>query len=118
MHRLNKDVDVSFLLNREVIQLCIGLYQAILRFDGGVEISLECEFRLVPDPGLAAKKDAAQSRYLNLASLLGCRVSQIENPGNGSIWMFFSDRSTLEIVDSNRDRESFQITHESRVIVV
>jgi hypothetical protein len=118
MYGLNKDVDVSFLLNRELIQLCIGLYQAILRFDDAVDITLDCEFHLNPGLEVGTAKDPARMRFLDLASLLGSPVSEVRNPGDGTLCLQFSNGSTLEIVDSNPNHESFTITTRNQLIVV
>src|SRR5207237_8419413 len=46
MYGLPSNTDLSFLVGRQLAQLCLGQYQAQLRFDGDVTISLEGEFSL------------------------------------------------------------------------
>jgi hypothetical protein len=47
MYGLDTDVDLSFLRNREVIQVAVGLHQIVFAFDGEINVSVEgkCELR-------------------------------------------------------------------------
>jgi hypothetical protein len=120
MHGLKKDIDLNFLNGRELIQLCIGLYQTIFKFDEDVAISVEGEFRYFdgqdewtwrPEPGsslLAARTVA----------LLGATIESLASEENGMLALTFSNRSRLTIVDSSKDYESYDITRPGQTIVV
>ena len=45
MYGLKNDIELSFLNNRELIQVAIGLYHVSFGFDEDVAISVEAEFR-------------------------------------------------------------------------
>lgn len=45
MYGLKKEIDLSFLTGRELIQVAIGRYHVSFRFDEDVAISVEAEFR-------------------------------------------------------------------------
>jgi hypothetical protein len=45
MYGLKKEMDLSFLNGRELIQIAVGLYHISFRFDEDVAISVEGEFR-------------------------------------------------------------------------
>lgn len=110
MHGLAKEKDLSFLLERELLQVCVGVYQVILKFEGGIEISLECDYQVVPD--------LSSSPAASLLNLLGSRITNVEKSGNGGVVLGFSDRGTIRIHDSNKDYESYQIvTPEQQIIV-
>ncbi len=44
MYGLRKDIDLTFLIDREVIQVAIGVYQVQFHFDQDVCISFLCSF--------------------------------------------------------------------------
>jgi hypothetical protein len=120
MHGLKKDIDLSFLNGRELIQLGIGLYQTIFKFDEDVAISVEGEFRYFdgqdewiwrPEPGsslLAART----------AVLLGATIESFESDANGTLALTFSNRRRLTIMDSSKEYESYDITRPGQTIVV
>lgn len=75
MYGLKKEIDLSFLTGRELIQLAIGVYQVQFGFDEDVRIS-ESEFRYFdgqaewiwrPEPG-SSSIAAVRSRCLGLQS--------------------------------------------------
>ncbi len=120
MYGLKKDVDLGFLNGRELIQVCIGLYQTIFKFDDEVAISVEREFRYFdgqdewtwrPEPGsslLAARTVA----------LLGASIESFEGDADGTLALTFSNGRRLTIVDSSKEYESYDITRAGQTIVV
>jgi hypothetical protein len=44
MYGLKKEIDLSFLTGRELIQVAIGLHQVRFGFDDDVAVSVEAEF--------------------------------------------------------------------------
>jgi hypothetical protein len=51
MYGLDKDMDLSFFSEKELLQVCVGEYQIIIRFDGDITLSLECTFEHVTKHG-------------------------------------------------------------------
>jgi hypothetical protein len=51
MNGLPKDLDLSFLLGQEAIQVCFGLHEKLLHLDGETSITLECEFSIASSIG-------------------------------------------------------------------
>jgi hypothetical protein len=120
MYGLKKDVNLSFLNGREVIQIAIGVYQTILRFDEDVTISVDGGFshfdgqsESVWMPGLDAVQVAAQT-----ATLLGSTVESFASHENGTLVLKFSNGHGLTIRDSSREYESYQISRPGETIVV
>lgn len=120
MYGLKKDVDLSFLTGRELIQVAVGVYQTVFRFDEDVAISVEGEFRYFdgqaewtwrPEPGcsLIAARTVA---------LLGATVESFETNANGTLALTFSNGYRLTLADSSRKYESYQITRPGETIVV
>src|SRR6266704_2806431 len=120
MYGLKKEIDLSFLNGRELIQVAIGLYPTSFRFDEDVAISVEAEFSYFngqaewiwkPEPGAA--QIAART-----VSLLGATIQTFEGQGNGTLSLVFSNGQRLTILDSSKEYESYDITRPGQTIVV
>lgn len=120
MYGLTKDVDLSFLNGREVIQVAIGVYQIIFAFDEDVRISIYFQFSYFdgrsestwqPEPGFA--QIAART-----VALLGATVQTFEGQEDGTLTLMFSNGHRLTIPDSSKEYESYDITLPGRTIVV
>src|SRR5271154_6083289 len=120
MHGLKKDIDLSFLNGRELIQLGIGLYQTIFKFDEDVAISVEGEFRYFdgqdewiwrPEPG------SSQVAARTLA-LLAATITKIESNEDGTLALTFTNGHRLTMLDSSKEYESYDITRPGQTIVV
>ena len=120
MHGLKKAIDLSFLNGRELIQVAVGLYHTIFKFEEDVAISVEGEFRYFdgqtewlwrPEPGssLIAARTVA---------LLGATIESFESNADGTLALTFSNGQRLTLADSSREYESYQITRPGETIVV
>jgi hypothetical protein len=110
MYGLNKNTDLSFLIQRQLEQVAIGLHQVQLNFDQDVSISLECQFDHISNgESLITSKNLPHSAS-SLLQLIGSKICEVENPGNGNIENIFSDQSIVKIFDNNESYESYQIS--------
>ncbi|SRR5882724_5752541 len=118
MYGLDPDIDLSFLKNREVIQVAVGLYQIVFAFDGEITVSVEgrCERRSssfstvwIPDPF----GDAA-----GMLSLLGQTVVEVQRHGRDVLELIFASGDHLLVFDDCKEYESYQITRPGETIVV
>jgi hypothetical protein len=120
VYGLRKDIDLSFLNAREVIQVAIGVYQIQFGFDEDVIISVEGQFNYFdgqeesiwkPEPG------AAQIAARTVA-LLGATIQSFEGHEDGTLTLTFSNGQRLTILDSSKQYESYDITRPGETIVV
>lgn len=119
MYGIDKAVNFKFLIGKELLQLCIGLYQLILNFTDQLVISAECVFRLeYPDGSVIEISCDSPEHTGHLACLLGRTIETIQTEVNGELNLVFSDGFQLSIIDSNEDEESFTITMGDHEIVV
>jgi len=119
MYGLNKDTDLSFLSEKELHQVCVGEVQIILKFDGDIELSLECTFEHVPKHGQVFLGDSSKPiSSSSLMTLLGSSIKRVDNIGEGGIELFFSNGDKVRIYDSNNSTESYQITFPKDMIIV
>jgi hypothetical protein len=120
MYGLNKDINLSFLNRREVLQVAIGVYQIIFGLDEEVKISVQAQFTYFdgktesvwkPEPGSA--QIAART-----VALLGTTIEKFESHENGTLALMFSNGHRLTVLDSSREYESYDITRPGQTIVV
>lgn len=117
MYGLPKGADLQFLIGKELVQVCVGMYQVILRFYEELTISLECECEVIPAlPGRVPA--TSQAAVTSLISLIGTKITTANSIGNGDLAAGFSDGTTLLICDSNGNTESYQIIDEVHEIIV
>ena len=108
MFGLPPQTDLTFLGNSELLQVCIGLHQVIMRFDKEITISLECEYWV----------NGIVQDQMGVVGVLGHRITAVVQGEGGQITARFSSGSLLEFRDSNSCYESYQITAPGRHIVV
>ena len=120
MYGLKAEIDLSFLVGRELIQVAIGVYQVQFGFDEDVRISVESEFRYFdgraewiwrPEPGssfIAARAVA----------LLGATIETFRSNTDGTLILAFSNEHRLTILDSSKEYESYDITRPGQTIIV
>jgi len=118
MYGLPTNMDLSFLLGKELIQVCIGTFQSILRCGGGACSSLECEYRVFRMSGDGDGTSAPCSSADGLTAILGRKIVGVTNNGGGELAITFSNDSVLVIYDTNTEYESYQISDRTCTIVV
>jgi Family of unknown function (DUF6188) len=120
MYGLRGDVDLSFLTGREVIQICVGVYQVQFGFDEDVRISVQGQFNYFdgdadwiwrPEPG--ASEVAART-----VTLLGSTIESFHGHEDGTLKLTFSTGQRLTILDNSKEYESYDITRPGHTIVV
>lgn len=117
MYGLDKATDLTFLVGKGLVQICVGLFQLILNFDDGVSISIEGEVEHIP-VAKPPQSGSLQRVGCCLGDLLGKKIRGFEINDGGMLELTFSDGNTLRLYDSNPDAESYQITGPARNIVV
>jgi uncharacterized protein DUF6188 len=120
MYGLSKDIALTFLRDREVEQIAIGVYQIQFGFDEDIRISVyftfsyfdgQTESTWQPEPGFA--QIAART-----VALLGATIETFEAQENGTLTLRFSNGHRLTIPDSSKEHESYDITRPGETIVV
>lgn len=120
MYGLKKEIDLSFLTGRELIQVAIGVYQVQFSFDGDVRISVESEFRYFdgqaeciwrPEPG-------SSSIAARAVALLGATIESFGSNTDGTLTLAFSNQHRITILDSSKEYESYDITRPGQTIIV
>ena len=118
MYGLARDIDVTFLNERQLQQVSIGRFQVIFSFDEEVSISVEGHFRYVSDSETRDWRPGANHAVCGALALLGVQVVKTTASTLGSIELLFSNGDRLLITDANKDTESYQICGKGHTIVV
>ena len=118
MFGLDADVDIDFLIEKELIQVCYGQYEIILNFFLDVSISVEGKVCISEDNFKNSFNCNDPKLVVWLHDMIGDKISATENKGYGNITLIFSSGKSLMIMDSFTDGESYSITSDKIQIIV
>ena len=112
MYGVPQASDLSFLLQKELQQVCIGQHEIILHFCPDTSITLQCDYDVVSNHG-----SGPDEKVKLLVGLLGDRIVKVETEGRKTIVLHFSGKRLL-IHDNDANYESFVIVDPQHHIVV
>jgi len=120
MYGLKKEIDLSFLVGRELIQLAIGLYQVQFHFDEDVTVSVEAEFCYFDsqDKWNWRQDPISPQVAARTVAILGATITGFESNENGTLALMFSNGHSLTILDPVKQYESYSITRPGQTIIV
>jgi hypothetical protein len=120
MYGLKKEIDLSFLTGRELIQVAIGSFQVQFHFDEDVTVSVEAEFCYFDghDEWIWQQEPSSPQIAARTLDMLGARVTSFETNENGTLALTFSNGHCLTIRDSFKEYESYDITRPGQTIIV
>ena len=118
MYGLPPEIDVSFLVHREVEQVCIGLHQVQIHFDDNVSISIEGRFKYTDRTGRVFEWQDRPSQAAGVVDSLGLVVSAVTPEPDGTLTLAFSAGANLTIFDDDKQYEAYQISKPGTTIVV
>ncbi|MEM1061239.1 MAG: DUF6188 family protein [Planctomycetota bacterium] len=118
MYGLSKDVDLSFLLDKDLIQVCFGLHDLMLHFDGGVEIALTSEVSCNVNGECSQRTADFQNVTKPLLALIGKTTVKVVGKADGTLSILFKDDNSVTIYDNSDRYESYTIKGGGGVIVV
>ena len=120
MYGLAPSTNLDFLIGVELEQVAFSLYQLILRFSEETSISIEGTCRVLSKDGktLLEWHSNQLSDLSEMGRLWGHQITHCSIPGDGSVLIHFDHGVCLEVLDSKKDFESYQITKGSDHIIV
>ncbi len=107
-----KNINLDMLGNIELVQICIGLTQLILRFEDSTEILIESSVSLTKNNGEIIVTDELPFAGSAIADLVGLKIQDIKaevDRGMGQVSIQFENGETFIMYDSNQTSESFSI---------
>ena len=118
MHRLPPDIDLTFLREKPLFQVCIGQNEMILNFDESVSITVTSRIGIT---GRLEKFDTYED-FTKAApavlALLHDVVTAAEGDTDGTLTLTFRSGIKLEFFDTTERYESYLVKHGDKVIVV
>jgi hypothetical protein len=125
VYGLSADLDLSFLVGREVIQVCLGSSQVQLHFSAldvmrgdYVEIFVESELTHISSSGVESSYVILTASAPMLTALLGATVNGASREAPGTLCLQFETGDRLKIHDNSEHYESYQIKQGNKLIVV
>lgn len=109
MYDLDKNTDTTPLIGKVLIQICVGLYQLIMNFDNDLTISVESQLIYRYD-GNEVIIDSYPEKCHCLMTLIGKKIQNAAIRDKQSLVLVFNGKEELEVIDSNEEFESFQVT--------
>jgi len=118
MYGVPADLDLTFLKDAELTQICLGQYQVQLHFHPIGSISVEGRWELFNSTGLLIDQSHEGNRQgdesnrrlpYQLHLLLGQRVTGFEVSAPDWFAISFAGGESLRVHDDSRDYESFSI---------
>lgn len=117
MYKLPPDMSFSFLAERTLIQVCIGMHELILHFDNDISITVCSSIGLVGQSGQITEYVDFRQAAMPLCSLIGESITSAQNAGNGVLALQFN-RKSLNLYDDSDTYESYIIDNAGQCIVV
>jgi hypothetical protein len=118
MYGLPRDVDLQFLTGRELIQVAIGKWQIQFNFERDASIAVESRIR-IQIYGQKAEWRSGETAGIELAlCLVGSTVTQVRAQHDGTLILRFGEGKELQVLDSNENLESYQITTPTGSLIV
>ena len=118
MIHLESEKDFEFLKYKDLVQVCVGLNQVILRFDDDIVISIETPLTLQNEAGSKITYESNKDIGKELMSLLGERIVNVSVVRPRILRLAFNTGTVVDLIEDEEPYESFHIKSKGRVIVV
>lgn len=118
MYGLRKDINLRFFEGRTLLQVCFGLHDLILNFDGDVSVTVTSSVGCVTSGGSIQRCDDFRQVAPTLVALLNQSVRSAEGDEAGTLTIRFDGGGMLSIYDDSEEYESYTIKNGTRLIVV
>ena len=111
MYGVPQGLDLTFLHDRELVQVCLGLYQVQFLFDPDGALAVEGKWELRGADGSELDRGGPTPRTApyQLHRLLGQRITGTDIKPPDWIALRFENGEELRIYDSSKQYESFTI---------
>lgn len=118
MYGLPADTDLSFFLGASLLQVCVGENEVIANLYSDISVMIASTVRVTRDDGKAEIFDDARAIGPALLPLLGREIQQATGTPDGTLRLTWDDGTTVEILDSYKEFESYTVRNGEDLIVV
>jgi len=117
MYGLSSDQDLTFIVDRELVQVCVGRHDVILNLDGA-SIAIQTDVTFCESPSKEVHYEEITQMIPRLLDLLSAKILRASAVPPGTLQLEWSSGVTLKVHDSSKEYESYQIRGGDRLIVV
>lgn len=118
MYGLKTDVDLSFLKNRTLDRICMGVFQLKLDLEPGVVLDVQGAVKFMDSVGNESRFDYAVGAVALMHSLITQAVMTVRWKEDGTLCLEFENGERLTLLDERKMYEAYQIYYGDQVIVV
>ncbi|WP_449421749.1 DUF6188 family protein [Rhodanobacter lindaniclasticus] len=118
MYGLKKNVDLSFLLDSVVEQICVSNSGLIINFDKPIRITILSTFTLSSSKETPSSLTSYAQDSVVLFPLIGEKIHSASATNDGNLEVIFYSGETLEIIDDSSQFESFLIDNDGQITIV
>lgn len=118
MYGLKKNVDLSFLLDSVVEQICVSNSVLIINFDKPIRITILSTFTLSSSKETPSSLTSYAQDSVVLFPLIGEKIHSASATNDGNLEVIFYSGETLEIIDDSSQFESFLIDNDGQITIV
>jgi hypothetical protein len=118
MYPLGKDVDLSFFLGAQLLQVCVGKNELILNFDRSIRVTVLSDFIVTAPAGRSTAYGDPIKGAPSVLPLLHDRIEAARATDDGGLRLRFQSGSEVEIRDTSAQHESFWISNGDRLLIV
>jgi hypothetical protein len=118
MYEIPKNLDWSFMFEKELIQVCYGKYQTQLRFEGGLCVSIEAGVVHGHADQVLGKSNGREQGITSLIGLLGASIKSAQAEGEDTLVLQFSNAHVLRVLRDEEPYESFSISAPGELTIV
>jgi len=118
MYGLPPDIDLLFLKEATLLQVCIGENEVVLGFFPQISIMVASTIRVVRPEGSMQTLEDARDAGISLSRLLGDSIQEVAGSTDGTLCLTWGSGEVVEILDTWKEFESYTIQKGDRIIVV
>lgn len=118
MYKLPQDEELSFLLNKTLLQVCIGLNDLILNFDDQIVITITSCLGIISCSGNLVIHESFINSASDVLSLIGREITLVSGDAKGTLTLLFDNGVSLCAYDDSQEYESYTIRNGNKLIVV
>jgi len=118
MLETSENFDISLITGKVLNQVCIGLYQVILRLDDDISISCHSKMYILNDKITKELVFPPHNSSVGILRLLGEQVVGVELDESETLILAFQSDIVIEIECDNDGYESFEVWMGNNFLIV
>jgi hypothetical protein len=118
MIETSENFNISLIKGKTLNQVCIGLYQVVLRFDNDISISCASKMYLIDGKSNKEAVFPPYSKCFGILELLGEQIINVELDQNETLRVIFQSKTAVEIEGKNEGYEAFEIWINNNFLIV